>query len=324
MAYKQEMLLKHIIDNLSFNDLSTLNENIIGLFDSNRQAQSFFKGLFSRVFGYKNLQELDKLNWVCNYPAIDLGDKDARVAFQITTNKTSEKIKDTITRFLNHDLHKEYDRLIIFIIGSKQSTYMDFDTEGKFNFDKEWDIWDSEYLFREINKIDESAILEDILTFLSGNLLEIKFPERLTDNDIKTCIGLLKKDFWDVEIIQTTLVKRDDKFIERKNIENKISLEFFNEKIKWHLSYNAIIFDFLGNEINKNLRNDYFQVCASIQRFYKDNWALFTSFESVFGAIFQKINTYDCDTPGISVKLKIILHNMYFNCDIGTNPDDHN
>lgn len=85
--------------------------------------------------------------------------------------------------------------------------------------------------------------------------------------------------------------------------------------------YNSLIVDFLNDEINKEARNDYLEVAKAIQDFYKNTIPKFSSFEDVFREIFQKINCYEDNIAGIDIKLKILLHTMYFNCDIGTNPD---
>lgn len=108
MSYKKELLIKNVTDNLAFSSKSTALNNVIGLFDSNRVAQDFFSELFGLIFGYTNLRELDKLNGVVNHPAIDLGDSVARVAFQITTNSESSKIKSTIEKFIKYKLYEEY------------------------------------------------------------------------------------------------------------------------------------------------------------------------------------------------------------------------
>ena len=81
MAFKKQPLLQSIADNLSFNSGSIAMENALGLFDSNRGVQGFFRQLLELVCGYGKPKDLDKLNDKTNYYAIDLGDKVARVAF---------------------------------------------------------------------------------------------------------------------------------------------------------------------------------------------------------------------------------------------------
>lgn len=319
MPYKKESVIKAITDNLAFSSKSTTLNNVIGLFDSNRIAQDFFTSLFSLIFGYSNLKDLDKLNGVVNYPAIDLGDESARIAFQITSDSDSSKIKDTIKKFISHKLYEKYDRLIIFIIGQKQSYTTIFDTEGKFEFNKHKDIWDDNYLVKEIDKLDLKR-LEKIKNFLDENLLEIKFPERLFENDIKQCINILKRDFGSSQKVADIVSRNDEEFIKNKNELNNISWDFFKSKIRGHLKYNKTIEDFLRNPINQESQKDYFGITIAIQDFYIGQKNNFSTFEEIFRVVFNKINTYDDEISGVDAKIKIILHNMYFNCDIGSNP----
>ena len=101
-----------------------------------------------------------------NYPAIDLGDEEERIAFQITTNKDSQKVKDTIAKFIKYRLYEKYDKLIIFIIGKKQDSYTGtFDTQSKFTFNKDVDIWDDNFLIKKIDKITDISKLESIKSF---------------------------------------------------------------------------------------------------------------------------------------------------------------
>jgi len=323
MSYKKDQIIKAIADNLAFSSKSTALENVIGLFDSNRVAQDFFARLFKLVLGYSELKELDKLNDVTNYPAIDLGDETARIAFQITTKKNSEKVKDTIQKFINHNLYKKYDRLVIFIIGQKQNSYTTtFDTQGKFSFNKDTDIWDDNFLIKEIYKL-ETSTLEKIQKFLKEELEPLFLPENLLDQDVKKCIEILKRDFGSSNVLENILA-RGENFIEKKNKLNNISWDFFKERIRGHVAvHNKDIFDFLQNPINQKIQEDYLQVSQAIQDFYRDSNNSFTSFEQVFREVFKKINTYDDEVAGVDIKLKILLHNMYFNCDIGHNPNNH-
>jgi hypothetical protein len=272
------------------------------------------------------LKELDKLNDIVNYPAIDLGDETAKIAFQITTQKDSEKVKDTIAKFNNHKLYEKYDRLILFVIGKKQDSYTTtFDTQDKFSFNKNADIWDDNFLIKEINKLSTSK-LEKIFQFLKDELEPIYLPENLLDQDIAKCIDILKRDFGSTDSLssQLNIHRETDDFIKNiKNPANNLSWEFFKKKIRGHLSYNKDIFEFLQSPINQKIQEDYLQVSQAIQNFYKDSKNRFPSFENVFGEIFKKLNTYDDEIAGVDIKLKILLHNMYFNCDIGHNPNNH-
>lgn len=323
MSYKKEDLIKNIALNLAFSSKWTSLKNVIWLFDSNRVAQDFFCWLFSLVFWYNNLKELDKLNWIPNYPAIDLWDIDNKIAFQITTDSSSDKIKETISKFIKHKLYEKYDKLIIFIIWDKQKSYTTkFNTKDLFVFNKDNDIWDDNFLISEIDKINDIKKLDEISNFLMENLVEFKTPDKLLDSDIKKCIEIFKRDFWTEKLIEGNLniISRNDDFIKDiKNPLNNISWEFFKNNIIWHIKYNEHIFTFLWNPINKNLQIDYLEVCNAIHKYYLKNKNIYDSFEKVFGEIFSRLNTYNDHENGISNKLKILLHNMYFNCDIWLN-----
>lgn len=319
MSYRKLQLIKSITDNLAFSSKSTSLENVIGLFDSNRIAQDFFAWLFSLIFWYTELKDLDKLNDITNYPAIDLWDENAKIAFQITTRKDSEKIKDTIKKFIFHKLYNKYDRLIIFVIWNKQETYTTiFNTDWKFQFNKDSDIWDDTTLANEISKLDVDQ-LEKIEYFLRNELLEFKFPENLFPQDIKKCIEILKRDFWSVQSI-LKIIKRDDDFIENKNKINNISFEFFKEKIRWHVAcHNKNIFDFLSDPRNEQIQQDYLNIAEAIQLFYNDPLNNFNSFEEIFRRVYDVSNILYDDNLN-KLKILILLHNMYFNCDIGNSP----
>jgi tetratricopeptide (TPR) repeat protein len=51
-----------------------------------------------------------------NYPAADLGDKDERIAIQVTVNGTTEKIRETHAKAITHHLGDDFDRLFILFL----------------------------------------------------------------------------------------------------------------------------------------------------------------------------------------------------------------
>lgn len=328
MAQKKPKLIAAITDNLAFMSESTLLQGTLGLYDEARAAQEFFKGIFNLAFDYK-LEELDTLHGVTNFPAIDLGDPGGKLSIQITIDNSSTKIKDAVTVFAasKKELYKTYDRLIIFIIGKKKTYKAKFDTQGKFTFDPGKDIWDSEHLIKEINKIDDIAKLEAIDRFLQDQLSTYAAPDHLFPQDISECIVALKKAVPDLlaekadDVLLRAIPQRDDDFLIRKNKFNNISWDFFIKHVRGHLPYGDIIQDFLKDPINISQQRDYFAICDAIQKFYSDHKDSYATFEDVFKEIFCQIpRNYDSDISG--VKVKIVLHNMYFNCDIGDNPDD--
>jgi SMEK domain len=59
------------------------------------EKPNFRGGLFSKIFGYKDLKNLNTPQQP-NFPGIDLRDETARLAFQITASTNNRKIKETL------------------------------------------------------------------------------------------------------------------------------------------------------------------------------------------------------------------------------------
>lgn len=93
--------------------------NALELYDINIHSENFFIPILNKIFDL-NLQNLNQ-TIKKNYPSIDLADIKNRVSFQITATSTTKKIKETIEKFIRHNLHKEFDTLFIYIITKKKA-----------------------------------------------------------------------------------------------------------------------------------------------------------------------------------------------------------
>src|ERR1700722_4820458 len=58
-----------------------------------------------------------------DYPAIDLFDKEKKVAFQITASATPAKVAKTLEKFIENKLHEQYATLFIYILTEKAASY---------------------------------------------------------------------------------------------------------------------------------------------------------------------------------------------------------
>ena len=142
----------------------------MGRTDVSRESENVLAELLSEIYDHidlKNLNESERPN----FPAIDLGDKQTRTAYQITATNTSRKIKETLEKFVDDDekLYEQYDRLVIYILTEKQKTYrgggFDEIIQGKFTFDKKNDILDYQDLLKKISgfPLEKSRKVENIL-----------------------------------------------------------------------------------------------------------------------------------------------------------------
>ena len=138
-----------------------------GTTDINVESENLLRQLFSVVYGHKDLKNLN-LSEGLNFPAIDLGDDEARIAYQITSTTDIQKIKNTLKKFVNHKLYERFDRLIIYILTEKQKTYRATGLEkikDSFSFDIENDVLDYQDLLKEISDLpfDKLHRVEEIL-----------------------------------------------------------------------------------------------------------------------------------------------------------------
>ena len=93
-----------------------------GHFDINKICEDVVCGLFRELFGFNQLRNLNK-DEKQNFPGIDLADDDERIAIQVTSDKSLDKVKDTLKKIVDHGLHEKYDRVIIYNLTTKQGSY---------------------------------------------------------------------------------------------------------------------------------------------------------------------------------------------------------
>lgn len=95
--------------------------NAIGRFDINSVAEDFLVPVLKVVFACPDLQNQNAIQM--NFPAVDLGDRTARISFQITTDASGTKVEKTLKKFHEHDLDKLFDRVYVIALVEKQSSY---------------------------------------------------------------------------------------------------------------------------------------------------------------------------------------------------------
>lgn len=147
----------------------------MGRTDINLASENVLIPLFSQLYDLKHLKNLNTEE-AANYPGVDLGDEEARVAFQITAESNSNKIKETLGMFVQHELYKKYDRLFVYILTEKQKSYSGNGfaaiTSGThFTFNKDKDIIDYTDVLSMVGKlsVDEAVVIESLLEKNFGN-----------------------------------------------------------------------------------------------------------------------------------------------------------
>ena len=167
-------------------------------------SEDLYCDLLNTAFEYK----LQNMNWVRdNFPAIDLGDDDKRLAVQVTSTKTPDKVKNTLKRFFDHGLNKKYDRLIVLIAGQAEHKNEKGEYQGV-----ELEIWGTKELMEELRKLTLEK-LEEVDKFLKKRVsaeptrepaFNLPLPER------RNPVGFLGRED-ELEWIQTELDVRKTK-----------------------------------------------------------------------------------------------------------------
>ena len=146
--------MERITDALSILTTNVKLHNSRGRTDINKEAEDFYCGLLNIVLS-KNLENLNLLEM--DFPAIDLADKEGRLCVQVSSTEERNKVDRTLEKFFAKELDKQFDRLIVLVIGKKPRYQSGFTTQRGFDFDHERDVWDLPQLLLEIEKLDEET-----------------------------------------------------------------------------------------------------------------------------------------------------------------------
>ena len=152
--------INRIIELFGIFQYQVKSHNQVDQFDINKLAEDVLLPVFKEAFQCKFLMNLNREKR--NYAGLDLGDHQARVAFQITSESSIEKMKDALRQVVAHKHYLRFDTVYIYILKQKQQKYtkkplLDI-TKGVLNFDPEKHIIDSQDVIRKIRDLDYEII----------------------------------------------------------------------------------------------------------------------------------------------------------------------
>lgn len=276
--------------------------------DFNKVSEDVFVPLFRQIF---NLPDLKNLNAEAkkNFPAIDLADDKAKVAFQVTATADSQKIIETLKTFVQKRLYEKYSRLVFHIITEKKGSYpakaIADAIQGKFAFDIDTDIIDYRDLVSLCNKfqLDKASKIKRVLEANFGRGDYSVFSEKQKEPFEEVALNIIQVEFPDKlfianldinreEIVQNShgALRMDDptRAIIRHYILEQLKLEFFSG---WHLFKNQLItfhdlYDestFLSRIIDRGTIDP-----ITPERFYVINGQVDVNRENVFKTLLRK------------------------------------
>lgn len=230
----QQIILYRISQLLSrFKEqVNILNSN--GEFSINIHAENILIDVLNIIFDC----DLKNVNYEENriYPSIDLRDKNKRIAIQVTSSSSLEKIKHTLSTFIANGFYKDYETLYIYIITEKQITFkqksIDDIIKNKFVFSL-GHIIDKTDLYLKLNAMNDIRKIENVC-----QLLETQFADNKEQDKWNLyCSGLYEYDQYIINLysyldikgfsprINNTIVKLD---IDKIYVPLKFKFDFSN------------------------------------------------------------------------------------------------
>ena len=153
--------------------VTILNSN--GEFSINIHAENILIKVLNKVYNC-NLKNVNYEEGK-TYPSIDLRDTTGRIAIQVTSTANLEKVKHTLSKFIENNLYKEFDKLFIFIITQKQSKYdqtkINNLLNGLFTFEVK-NIIDRTDIYKELNSQNDLEKINSVCVLLEKQFADNK------------------------------------------------------------------------------------------------------------------------------------------------------
>ena len=147
------------------------------------------------------------------------------------------------------------------------------------------------------------------------NLNKLLLPLSFDENDLKEIINSFSK----INKKKGNLPEIPERDIEKKNQLNNLSKEYFNNSIKKNLIYLDQIREFLMDPINTEYLNKYENTIDDINEeiiVHRDD---FDKFDMIFSYLYKFIIENNPELNNNRNLVRLFLHYMYYNCDIGIN-----
>lgn len=147
------------------------------------------------------------------------------------------------------------------------------------------------------------------------NLNKLLLPLSFDENDLKEIINSFSK----LDKEKGDLPKIPKRDIEKKNELNNLSKEYFSNVIKKNLIYLDQIRDFLMDPINWEYLNKYENTIDDINEEIIVHRGEFDKFDLIFNYLYKFIIENNPELKSNRSLVRLFLHYMYYNCDIGIN-----
>lgn len=146
--------IKRALGSLSYEVAMSTSLNQLSI---NVHAEQFFSELLNFLFNYNlintNFEEQ-------NAASIDLLDEGNRIAIQVTSDSSLNKVRQTLDKFCERKFHEKVDRLIILNLIKKTKHKEKNIENADFKINLKQDVWDYTDLISEINNLEIKKLIE--------------------------------------------------------------------------------------------------------------------------------------------------------------------
>jgi hypothetical protein len=167
-----------IVDALSDIAGHVSTRNRLGLTDLNRYAEDFFKTILNHLYALSLRNLNDERS---NAPGLDLGDETNGMAFQITAERTSVKVNETLKKLTAEQI-ATYPKVRVLMIAGKQSSYtLDANQCTRVGFTMD-DIWDVDVLCKRCMDI-QIDVLQAVYDYIRTEIARVRIELEIPDSE---------------------------------------------------------------------------------------------------------------------------------------------
>lgn len=177
MIFDRKLAFDNISRSLAITRYDIEHHQANGEYSLNIHGESYFMDILNYTYGL----ELENDNsQSMNQEFIDLSDKKNKIAYQVTTTRTSDKIRKTLKSKLI-DKYKGYEIRILYLLEKSKPTSVTVSKiNQEFNVDCKKMLFDSNDLIKDIYALESNKIIE--LNSKYFDLLQRKYTKEIVFN----------------------------------------------------------------------------------------------------------------------------------------------
>ena len=268
---------------------------MIGLTNIHKHCEDLVKGILNITYGYqlKNLNEHS-----ATFPGLDLGDVDRSVAFQVSSDKTSSKVNETLKKAVRFRYYDKFSKIRFLVLGKKQNAYtIDEEAASFFTFDRKTDLLDFDDVLKAIQGLDSgkvrqvATLVEEELPYVISELKGEQDFDGLYENrliNVEASMDRLRCTYFSHSVAQirmnglsATLPKVLETFlVARQASDFSWWLRLLDDKYRVSADAQAVIYHYPATDVGGQYKEMVLKVQRGLVQFeyaqYKDKDELMT------------------------------------------------